>query len=65
MNVGNIASVKSMVQETMETTAQTKAEAVKGDAQAMRKLASEQAMSNAQNMQQPANPTTRGLDVKA
>ena len=64
MNVGTIASVKSMAQESMETAAQTKAEAAKGDQQAIRKLASE-AASKAQSAQQPAEGTNRGLDLIA
>jgi hypothetical protein len=64
MNVGTIASVKSMAQEAMETAAQTKTEAAKGDQQAVRKLAA-QAADNAQSTQQPAESTKRGLDAKA
>ncbi len=64
MNVGTIASVKSMAQEAMETAAQTKAEAAKGDQQAIRKLAA-QAANNAQSAQQPAASTKRGLDLIA
>ena len=64
MNVGTIASVKSMAQEAMETTAQTKAEAAKGDQQAVRKLAA-QAADNAQSAQQFPDSAKRGLDAKA
>jgi hypothetical protein len=64
MNVGTIASVKSMAQESMETAAQTKAEAAKGDQQAIRKLAAE-AANNAQGAQQPTEGTNRGLDLIA
>ena len=64
MNVGTIASVKSMAQEAMETAAQTKAEAAKGDQQAIRKLAA-QAANNAQSAQQPTASTNRGLDLIA
>ena len=64
MNVGTIASVKSMAQEATETAAQTKAEAAKGDQQAIRRLAT-QAANNVQNAQQPVESATRGLDAKA
>jgi hypothetical protein len=64
MNVGTIASLKSMAQEAMETAAQTKAEAAKGDQQAIRKLAA-QAPSNAQSAQPPPESPKRGLDAKA
>ena len=43
MNVGTVASVKSMAQEAMETAAQTKAEAAKGYKQAIQKLAAQAA----------------------
>ena len=66
MNVGNMASVKSMTQEAMETAAQTKAEAAKGDQQAVRRLAAvAQAANNAQGAQQPTASTKRGLDLLA
>jgi hypothetical protein len=64
MNVGTIASVKSMAQEAMETAAQTKAEAAKGDQQAIRKLAT-QAANNAPSAPTPNESTKRGLDAKA
>jgi hypothetical protein len=64
MNVGAIASVKSMAQEAMETAAQTKAEAAKGDQQAVRKLAAQSA-DNAQSAQQPTESNKRGLDATA
>jgi hypothetical protein len=64
MNVGTIASVKSTAQEAMETAAQTKAEAAKGDQQAIRRLAT-QAAENAQSAQQPTENTQRGLDAQA
>ena len=65
MTLSNITAAKSLVQEATETPAQTKAEAAKGDQQAVRKLASEQA---AQVAQQPAEimDSNRGrLDSKA
>jgi hypothetical protein len=43
MTVTSSTTAKSLVQEATETPAQTKAEAVKGDQQAVRKLATEQA----------------------
>jgi hypothetical protein len=64
MNVGNMASVKSMTQEAMETAAQTKAEAAKGDQQAIRRLAA-QAANNAPSAQQPTASTKGGLDLLA
>ena len=64
MNVGTIASVKSAAQEAMETAAQTRAEAAKGDQQAVRRLAA-QAANNAQSAQQPPESTKHGLDAKA
>jgi len=64
MNVGSLSSAASMAQEAMETVAQSKAEAAKGDQQAVRKLARQQVEGNAQPAQQPvaANPA-RGLDL--
>ena len=67
MNVGNIASMKSMAQEAMETAAATKAEAAKGDQQAIRKLASQSSANSPQNAP-PANIADEingRLDVKA
>jgi hypothetical protein len=52
MTVSSTTAAKSLVQEATETPAQTKAEAAKGDQQAVRKLASEEA---AQVGQQPAS----------
>jgi hypothetical protein len=66
MNVSN--SVKNMVQEATETAAVTKAEAAKGDQQAIRKLARQQAANNTQSANQPPNlvNSTKGiLDAKA
>jgi hypothetical protein len=51
MTVSKTSTAKSMVQEATETLTQTKAEAAKGDQQAVRKLASNQA---AQAAKQPA-----------
>lgn len=65
MNVGTTASVKSMVQEAMETAAQTKSEAARGDQQAVRKLAQAQTANPAQITPQPPESTKRGLDIKA
>jgi len=42
MTISNTSAAKSLVQEATETPAQTKAEAAKGDQQAVRKLAGEQ-----------------------
>lgn len=64
MNVGTVASIKSMAQEAMETAAQTKAEAAKGDQQAIRKLAAQVALS-AKTPEQPTGRAGRGLDAKA
>ena len=68
MNVSNIASqLSASTQEAMETAAQTKAEAAKGDKQAILKLARQQATQSLENPQPPV--TTRGsrsaLDAKA
>ena len=65
MNVGSLDSVKAMVQEATETAAQTKAEAAKGDQQAVRKLAQEQAANNAQSVQKSTESVEGRLDVKA
>lgn len=54
MNVSSLTSLKSMTQEATETLAQTKAEAAKGDQQAIRKLATEQMASGAQSSSQTA-----------
>ena len=65
MTISNTSAAKNLVQEATETPAQTKAEAAKGDQQAVRKLASEQA---AQGGQQPADvvDSNRGrLNTKA
>ena len=51
MTISNTSAAKNLVQEATETPAQTKAEAAKGDQQAVRKLSGEQA---AQAAQQPA-----------
>ena len=64
MNVGTLASIKNMAQEAMETAAQTKAEAAKGDQQAVRRLAA-QAANNAQSARQPTGSTKHGLDATA
>jgi hypothetical protein len=64
MNI-NITSLVNQSQEAMETAAQTKAEAAKGDQQAMRKLARTQAANNVQSAPPPPPPPQRGLDVKA
>jgi hypothetical protein len=65
MNVGSLDSVKAMVQEATETAAQTKAEAAKGDRQAVQKLARDQAANNAQSVQMPTESVEGRLDVKA
>jgi hypothetical protein len=65
MNVGSLDSVKAMAQEAMETAAQTKAEAAKGDQQAVQKLAREQAANNAQSAQKPTESAEGRLNVIA
>jgi hypothetical protein len=68
MNVGSITSMKSMAEEATETLSTTKAEAAKGDQQAIRKLNREQALENTQASQQSAGtaPGSRVLlNVKA
>jgi len=60
--------MQSTVQEATETAAQTKTEAAKGDQVAVRKLAREQAASQAQSAPPSANvvDSDQGkLDVKA
>ena len=64
MNVGNITSVKSMAEEAMETAAQTKTEAAKGDQQAIRKLARTRAANSTPSAPPPPESPKRGLDVK-
>jgi len=55
-----------MLQEAKETAAQTQAEAAKGDQQAVRKLASQQAAHAAQTAQPPVVDSEKGtLDAKA
>lgn len=56
--------MKSIVQEAMETASQTKAEAAKGDKQAIRKLAQEQAAANTQGEQPSAASEEGKLDFK-
>ena len=66
MYVGNTTSGSSASKEAMETAAQTKAEAAKGDQQAVRKLASQQSVNDPQSAQLPAAKTsTQGLDLLA
>ena len=67
-----ITTVKSYVasaaQEATETAAQTKAEAAKGDQQAIRKLASQQAAHHTNSAPQPTqapNVTNRGINAVA
>ena len=55
MNVSAISSVKNMTEEATESSAVTKAEAAKGDRQAIRKLAQQQAVNHTEGSQQPAN----------
>jgi len=63
MTVSNTTTANSMIQEATETPTQTKAEAAKGDQQAVRKLASAQAV---QVAQQPVVNANRGqLDATA
>jgi hypothetical protein len=64
MYVGTISSTaQSSAQEALETAAQTKAEAAKGDQQAIRKLARMQAANNTQAAPQATQSLKRGLDV--
>jgi hypothetical protein len=77
MNAPNITStsMKNVAQEAMETAAQTKAEAAKGDQQAIRKLAHQQAANNSagtnsntqitQQLPNVVDSTTGKLDIKA
>lgn len=64
MNVGNIASsVLANAQEALETVAQTKAEAAKGDQQATRKLATRQGVQSAPQSQPPVTTASNGQEV--
>jgi len=64
MFVGSTTSGSSAAKEAMETAAQTKAEAAKGDQQAVRKLAAQQSANDPKSAQLPAaKTTTRGLDL--
>jgi len=69
MTVSNAtSSVQNQVQEATETAAQTKAEAAKGDPQAVRKLARQQPAVPPQAAQQPTDivDSSRGkLDTEA
>lgn len=66
MNVANAAaSVKSLVQEATETLTQTKAEAAKGDQQAIRKLANEELGNKVQDTQLPLSSIEGRVDAKA
>ena len=67
MNV-NTSNIRSGAQEAMETAAATKAEAAKGDQQAIRKLALQVSANNTQSAPQPANSADNingRLNVKA
>ena len=70
MNVTSIPSTsgQDLAAEAMETAATTKAEAAKGDQQAIRKLALQQSASKTQAPERPADiiDSARGkLDVRA
>ena len=54
MDISSVTSVKSMAEEATESAAATKAEAAKGDQQAIRKLAQQQSLNNTQTTQAPA-----------
>jgi len=65
MYITSTNSAKTMAQEATETPAQTKAEAAKGDQQAVRKLA-QGAQSSPLEAPKAVNDPSRGLlDVKA
>lgn len=62
------ASAASTAQEALETATQTKAEAAKGDQQAIRKLARQQAAQITHSAPQPTQAptiTSRGLNAVA
>ena len=65
MNISIVSSAQTSAQEALETAAQTKAEAAKGDLQASRKVAASQSVQD----QAPASPTPEGsgrvVNVKA
>ena len=64
MNVGNVGTANNLAQEALETAAQTRAEAAKGDQQAVRKEARAEAANVAQSPQSTER-MKRGLDVTA
>ena len=55
--------MKGIAQEAMETMAETKAEATKGDQQAIRRLAHQQAAGQPHTTEPPANTTTGSKDL--
>ena len=65
MYISSTTSAKSMAQEATETPAQTKAEAAKGDQQAVRKLAQETQASPPQAPQTVIDSSRGRLDAKA
>jgi hypothetical protein len=64
-NTTAATAAKSLLQEATETPAQTKAEAAKGDQQAVRKLASEQAAQAPEETTEVVNSERGQLDTKA
>lgn len=65
MTVSGTTTATNMVQEATETLAQTKAEAAKGDQQAVRKEASMQAAQVAQQQTAVVDSDRGQLDTKA
>ena len=65
MSVGNIRPINNKAEEAIESIAQTKAEAAKGDQEAVRKLARAQAANHTPPAQQPVGTTQKRFDVKA
>ncbi|HUZ07933.1 MAG TPA: hypothetical protein VMV89_10655 [Candidatus Paceibacterota bacterium] len=63
MNVSGMTSVKNMAQEAMETIAETKAEAAKGDQQAIRNVAQRQVASHTQSAEPPVNTGNGSKDI--
>lgn len=63
MNISSVST--SVAQEAVETAAQTRAEAAKGDQQAARKMAAAQTQVSSAEASQPPEGTGQVLNVKA
>ena len=65
MNVSSTSLAKSQAQEASETASQTKAEAAKGDQQAIRKLAKQQAAQQSNSAPSTPPPSNNIVDSDA